>query len=92
MSTETQRHLARAKVVMAMFEHDGWRNLTDILRNTRADLANEIIYAKTWEDVCFLKGQISELDRVLNLEDYIGNTIDQVEAENADTTQVRLGE
>lgn len=81
MDQETQRNIARAKVIMTLFETDAWKNLQDILANTRTGLVEDLVRADTWEKSCYLKGQIAELERIQYLEDYFANSIDLAESE-----------
>lgn len=52
-----------------MFGTAGWRNLVDEARKQIYHFQAQALEAKSWEEVCYLRGQAEQLVRLINLQD-----------------------
>lgn len=74
--TDASRNIAQAEIILTLFETSGWRELVTVLKNTHQDLINDLTRTTTWEDTCFIRGQIKELETLIAMPDYFANAID----------------
>ena len=89
MATDTsERTLAKLYALRGIFDTEGWKELTRQLEEDQESVRDSVIRADNWDDSMFLKGRLSQLDWMLNLETLTLNEIDSYEMEGATLADV----
>lgn len=65
-----------------MFGSRGWKHLTDEARKQIYQFQADALEAKSYEVVCYLRGQAEQLARLINLPDATANLRSQHELED----------